>query len=468
MPIIIFADWPDEPVIIDVTASSNNGHYNSGGRRIVRINQTTVALGVDGNSDHIYRSTDNGSSWTKIDDEYGYSGCLVSGKDNYIYHFSGYGGNVRVVKFLYDAETIPSPINIASYGGTTHGAYRQINATVNAAGDLFVFYHDDNGGSYDTIYMIKSTDGGNNWSSPIIVRAGNTDHSWGFIHSDVTPSGNIVIVYSEWESKSIQFAVSDNAGDTWTHTQIDTNDAYNPAVLPEGENNLYVFAQSPAENGLVFKKSTDSGNTWPSNWTSIQANHANGYADPSPALDDNGNIYVAFRGTDSYTVYSDDLREYIAMSTDGGTNWTFPYNNLPGGRVGTRSIMRYQTWHNYGGPLEWTWLEDVSEEYPTLFKINTDITIKNIGSTSNNNQQKSITFSIYPNPTNGIVNINFYKVQNFEKVEISDITGKTIIIKRIIQQNETIDLSDFENGIYIISIQTDNEIFTRKIIKKQE
>ncbi|MCD4794929.1 MAG: T9SS type A sorting domain-containing protein [Bacteroidales bacterium] len=34
------------------------------------------------------------------------------------------------------------------------------------------------------------------------------------------------------------------------------------------------------------------------------------------------------------------------------------------------------------------------------------------------------------------------------------------------QQNKTIDLSDFESGIYIISIQTDRKIFTRKVVKE--
>ena len=378
MPSVSYADWANAPVSIDPTVSADNGHYNSGGRRIVRINDVTLALAVDGGSDHIYKSTNNGP-WSEIDSEYGYSGCLVSGADNYVYHFSRFGGNVRMVKFLYDATTIPIPVNIAVDGGTTHGVYRQINATVNEAGDLFVFYHDDNGGSYDTIYMIKSVDKGVSWEPRTIVRAGNSEHSWGFVHSDVTPDGDIVIVYSEWESKSIQFAIYD--GTSWTHTEIASGGIYNPSILPGENNDLYVFAQSNPDNGLVFKKSTNNGDAWSSSWTSIQANHANGYADPSPALGDDGNIYVAFRGTDNYTVYSDDLREYITMSDDGGISWSFPDNHLEGGRVGTRSIMRYQTWHNYGGPLEWTWLEEDGEDtniYPTLYDLNTDVLIKNI------------------------------------------------------------------------------------------
>ena len=78
-------------------------------------------------------------------------------------------------------------------------------------------------------------------------------------------------------------------------------------------------------------------------------------------------------------------------------------------------------------------------------------------------QQKGI--SIYPNPTNGIINFEFAN-NNIQQIIISDLTGKTIIEKVNIQQNEMIDLSNFVSGIYIISIQTDNEIFTTKIVKE--
>ena len=71
----------------------------------------------------------------------------------------------------------------------------------------------------------------------------------------------------------------------------------------------------------------------------------------------------------------------------------------------------------------------------------------------------------YPNPTNGIINFEFAD-NKIHQITISEITGKTIIEKVNIQQNEMIDLSNFESGIYIIKIQTDKEIFTTKIVKE--
>ncbi len=74
-------------------------------------------------------------------------------------------------------------------------------------------------------------------------------------------------------------------------------------------------------------------------------------------------------------------------------------------------------------------------------------------------------FNMYPNPTNGIINLEFAD-NNIQKIIISDITGKYLIKKTEIQQSEQIDLSSFESGIYIMTIQTDNEIFTTKIIRE--
>ncbi|MEZ4600301.1 MAG: sialidase family protein [Syntrophotaleaceae bacterium] len=381
-PIVISSDWEHEPTYIETAMDAGNTHYNSGGRRLVRIDNTTLALVVDGANDHLYRTQDNGASWTEIDSEAGFSGCLLTGPGSYVYHFSRFGTSVRMVKFIYNATTIPAPINIfTNMGLSNHGAYTMLNGTVDADGNLYVFIHFDTGTGGDTIFLLKSEDHGSTWNPPVTVRTGNGNHSYGYMHSDVTPEGDIVLAYSEWGSLSSQFAISSDGGDTWSHTEIASGSIYNPCILPVGNNEIYVFAQSDPNNGLVFKKSSDSGATWPATWTSIQSNHTGGYADPSAALGSDGTIYVAFRGAETLTALSDDLREFMARSVDGGASWDFPDKHLAGGRVGTRSNLRYQTWYNYGGPLEWTWLEENglnTNIYPTMYDINSGVNIFDI------------------------------------------------------------------------------------------
>jgi Secretion system C-terminal sorting domain/FG-GAP repeat len=73
--------------------------------------------------------------------------------------------------------------------------------------------------------------------------------------------------------------------------------------------------------------------------------------------------------------------------------------------------------------------------------------------------------SIYPNPTNGIVKLDFAG-NNAQKLRVADITGKTVFEKMNVQKNETIDLSAFANGIYIIMIETEEGNYSSKIIKE--
>jgi len=43
--------------------------------------------------------------------------------------------------------------------------------------------------------------------------------------------------------------------------------------------------------------------------------------------------------------------------------------------------VRYQTWHNYGGPLEWTWLEEAGDGtgiYPTMYDVNAGVRIRDL------------------------------------------------------------------------------------------
>jgi hypothetical protein len=75
--------------------------------------------------------------------------------------------------------------------------------------------------------------------------------------------------------------------------------------------------------------------------------------------------------------------------------------------------------------------------------------------------------SIYPNPTKGIIQLKL--IWNTEpQVFIYDITGKLINNYQIsINNNQLhIDMVNFRNGVYLIEIIVDNEVYRNKIMKK--
>lgn len=72
-----------------------------------------------------------------------------------------------------------------------------------------------------------------------------------------------------------------------------------------------------------------------------------------------------------------------------------------------------------------------------------------------------INFSVYPNPTSEILNI----ISSEGIIQLTNLSGKVILTKKQ-QGKSTIDVSSLPNGIYLIHLQTENIITTRKIVIK--
>ncbi|MBJ7427498.1 MAG: T9SS type A sorting domain-containing protein, partial [Bacteroidia bacterium] len=70
--------------------------------------------------------------------------------------------------------------------------------------------------------------------------------------------------------------------------------------------------------------------------------------------------------------------------------------------------------------------------------------------------------NIYPNPTNGILNIESDQNLYFE---IYDVSGKQIMAGNKVQKLQQINLIDLSSGIYFLKLFNDNEQFITKIIR---
>ncbi|KAA6303057.1 MAG: Xylosidase/arabinosidase [Candidatus Ordinivivax streblomastigis] len=76
---------------------------------------------------------------------------------------------------------------------------------------------------------------------------------------------------------------------------------------------------------------------------------------------------------------------------------------------------------------------------------------------------KTDGISIYPIPTNDIIQI---QMPQAGVVKISDISGKIVYAGNRNQVNHTVDLSRQAAGIYIVSIQMNDQVYQQKLIKK--
>ncbi|MDC0004832.1 T9SS type A sorting domain-containing protein [bacterium] len=69
---------------------------------------------------------------------------------------------------------------------------------------------------------------------------------------------------------------------------------------------------------------------------------------------------------------------------------------------------------------------------------------------------------VYPNPTNGKLNLEVLSTERIESIEVLDMTGKLVLAAPF--QNQ-LHLGHLSKGIYFLKVQKENgELLTRKII----
>jgi hypothetical protein len=80
-----------------------------------------------------------------------------------------------------------------------------------------------------------------------------------------------------------------------------------------------------------------------------------------------------------------------------------------------------------------------------------------------NNEINPIAFSVYPNPSKGIVNIQFSNVVSDFSVEVYDSLGRPVSYTQD-SLNKTINLTGVSKGVYFVSIKSENNQVTKKIL----
>ena len=74
--------------------------------------------------------------------------------------------------------------------------------------------------------------------------------------------------------------------------------------------------------------------------------------------------------------------------------------------------------------------------------------------------------TVYPNPAYQKFTININGLRSNAKIKIIDITGKTLIVKNTNTGKTTVDMKNFNKGIYFIEVETETETIVKKAVLK--
>jgi len=204
-------------------------------------------------------------------------------------------------------------------------------------GNCYVEY--DNNGSGNKIYMTKSSDGGQTWSTPVLTSATGLGGQ-----PLVQPGGTVVVPY-ESNSGAIRSFESTNGGSTWSSpTTIATIQEHSnsgglrtsalPSAAMDSSGKIYVawqdcrFQASCAGNDIVMSTSTN-GTTWSS--VSRITSDGGDHFIPGIGIDpttsgSTAKIGVAYYyyPTSNCTASTCQLDVGLVSSTNGGSTWSSP------------------------------------------------------------------------------------------------------------------------------------------------
>ncbi len=74
-------------------------------------------------------------------------------------------------------------------------------------------------------------------------------------------------------------------------------------------------------------------------------------------------------------------------------------------------------------------------------------------------------YAIFPNPSTGVISIEGLDDKAIESIHVTDIQGRVILQKRNIANDQnTLDLSTFDRGVYFISIENGQKVHTKRVV----
>lgn len=321
-------------------------------------------------------------------------------------------GNIALVKFNGTTTTL-----INNPNNTDWGVYSGNACVVN--GVLIFLYQ-----TSDAKVHFAKYDG---TSITVMPNFSGTDD---FIYSNLIAYNNAV--YSRYKDSSGKFHLAKYDGTTVTvipnFNATDTGYMDSPFVY---NNKLYARYANSSANNLVR---TDG--------TTLELlptiKYLGGNGEPKGyALEVAGNMYLRVEAPASFTTLG---------KFDGTTLTTYGNVSNTNPSLGVNELAYFNNKIHFVANGKLSYLDQVILANDTFEKED---------------------FKIYPNPSNGIININTTSENLGYNIEIHNLLGQTLITKKLNATSNQIDLSSYPRGAYLVKVYIDekrNKVY--KVIKQ--
>ncbi|MFC2156051.1 sialidase family protein, partial [Acidobacteriota bacterium] len=207
-----------------------------------------------------------------------------------------------------------------------------------------------------------------NFSAPILISGTLKDSLYPDIAVD--SNGNVNVAWFDWPylgNCDIYYRRSTDFGATWdtiVNISNSTNDSKAPSIAVDDTGNINVAwydDYSSYVHEIKFKRSTDSGATWGS---TVTVSNYTGYARrPDIALDSSGNLNLVWTGGNP-----GDYEIYFSRSTDNGATWSSFVNISNSSGLSQSPVIAVDS----SGNLNTAWYDNSPGNYEIYFSRSTD------------------------------------------------------------------------------------------------
>jgi hypothetical protein len=262
---------------------------------------------------------------------------------------------------------------------------------------------------------------------------------------------------NDGDSTAFDVQALDNDGETVSTTLANAGYTSNWMVFYEvptpGDTNLFSRSTSwhadptaPSDNWLTFGPMTI-----PSGGAELSWNHRmpdNDFRDGYEVLVGTSGTEIADfnSATSLFSVNDNDV------STDGDTTWTANSVDFPAGTYAGQSV--YLAFHHAALDMFFLDLDEIYMEGCTSVPVTITEAIQ-------------LQMAVFPNPSAGTFMVS-YATDNgrLTDLKVLDALGRTVIVQALNKDNgqTSLDLSDFENGVYTLVLQGNSELKTTRIV----
>jgi len=183
---------------------------------------------------------------------------------------------------------------------------------------------------------------------------------------------------------------------------------------------------------------------------------------------------LGWLSTDEWLIYTVDVNDTIADLQVRVATWNSGGKiklELDGNKIAEADVPVEQKWVTvkvtnvklemgqnkdlkvtFTGNFDFNWMNFIKVELPVTPGINSGKDLDN-------------SIKVYPIPAKGLLNINFGSDFNPKEIQILSLDGKSVKLQKYTGSDvESIDVSDLQNGVYVLKVYYESNIVVRKII----